>query len=57
MDLGLQGKRVLARNPSGRMGTPQEVTACVVFLAGSQASFVSGTNVIVDGAMTARVQY
>jgi 3-oxoacyl-[acyl-carrier protein] reductase len=39
------------------MGTPQEVASCVVFLAGSQASFVSGTNFIVDGAMTARVQY
>ena len=35
-------KRMLARNPSGRMGTPQEVASCVVFLAGSQASFVSG---------------
>ena len=50
-------KRMLARNPSGRMGTPQEVASCVVFLAGHQASFVSGTNFIVDGAMTARVQY
>lgn len=50
-------KRMLARNPSGRMGTPQEVAACVVFLAGAPASFVSGTNFIVDGAMTARVQY
>jgi NAD(P)-dependent dehydrogenase (short-subunit alcohol dehydrogenase family) len=50
-------KRMLARNPSGRMGTPQEVAACVVFLAGKTASFVSGTNFIVDGAMTARVQY
>ena len=50
-------KRMLARNPSGRMGAPQEVAACVVFLAGQQASFVSGTNFIVDGAMTARVQY
>jgi 3-oxoacyl-[acyl-carrier protein] reductase len=39
------------------MGTPQEVASCVVFLAGSHASFVSGTNFIVDGAMTARVQY
>ena len=48
---------MLALNPSGRMGTPQEVAACVVFLAGTPSSFVSGTNFIVDGAMTARVQY
>jgi 3-oxoacyl-[acyl-carrier protein] reductase len=48
---------MLARNPTGRMGTPQEVAACVVFLAGTPASFVTGTNFIVDGAITARVQY
>lgn len=50
-------KRTLARNPMGRMGTPQEVAACVVFLAGAPASFVSGANFIVDGALTTRVQY
>ncbi len=50
-------KRMLARNPTGRMGTPQEVAAAVVFLSGTPASFVSGTNFIVDGALTARVQY
>jgi 3-oxoacyl-[acyl-carrier protein] reductase len=50
-------KRMLARNPMGRMGTPQEVAAAVVFLAGAQASFISGINFIVDGALTARVQY
>jgi 3-oxoacyl-[acyl-carrier protein] reductase len=50
-------KRMLARNPTGRMGTPQEVAAAVVFLAGTPASFVTGTNFIVDGAITARVQY
>jgi 3-oxoacyl-[acyl-carrier protein] reductase len=50
-------KRMLARNPMGRMGTPQEVAAAVVFLAGKQASFVSGVNFVVDGALTSRVQY
>lgn len=50
-------KRMLAKNPSGRMGTPQEVAAAVVFLASTQASFVSGVNFVVDGALTARVQY
>lgn len=50
-------KRTLARNPMGRMGTPQEVAACVTFLAGAPASFVSGANFIVDGALTTRVQY
>jgi len=50
-------KRKLARNPMGRMGTPQEIAACVAFLAGKPASFVSGANFIVDGAITTRVQY
>ena len=48
---------MLGRNPMGRMGTPQEVAACVAFLAGTPASFVSGANFIVDGAITTRVQY
>ncbi len=50
-------KRTLARNPMGRMGTPQEVAAAVAFLAGTPASFVSGINFVVDGAITTRVQY
>jgi NAD(P)-dependent dehydrogenase (short-subunit alcohol dehydrogenase family) len=50
-------KRTLARNPLGRMGTPQEVAAPVAFLAGKAASFITGVNFIVDGAITTRVQY
>ena len=50
-------QRSLARNPMGRMGTPQEVANCVVFLAGTPASFVSGAHLIVDGAITNRVQF
>jgi 3-oxoacyl-[acyl-carrier protein] reductase len=45
---------MLARNPMGRMGTPQEVAAAVVFLAGAPAAFVTGINLLVDGAITAR---
>ena len=50
-------RAALGRNPMGRMGTPQEVANAVVFLASPAASFISGTNVIVDGAMTQRVQF
>lgn len=50
-------KRSLARNPTGRMGTPQEVANAVVFLSGAPASFITGINMVVDGAITARVQY
>lgn len=36
----------------GRMGTPAEIAAAVVFLASSQASFVTGQTLIVDGGLT-----
>ena len=47
----------LALNPMGRMGTPQEVARGVVFLASPAASFISGTNLVVDGALTRGVQF
>jgi 3-oxoacyl-[acyl-carrier protein] reductase len=48
---------MVARNPMGRMGTPAEVANAVVFLASPRASFITGTNLIVDGALTQRVQF
>jgi 3-oxoacyl-[acyl-carrier protein] reductase len=47
---------VLAMNPTGRMGTAEEVAAAVVFLASPRASRISGTNLVVDGALTKGVQ-
>ena len=47
----------IARSPMGRLGTPEEVANAVVFLASPAASYISGTNVIVDGAATTRIQY
>lgn len=48
---------MLGANPMGRMGKPEEVANATVFLASPKASFISGTNVLVDGALTAGVQY
>lgn len=39
----------LARQPTGRLGTPEEIAAIVVFLAGDEASFVTGQAYVVDG--------
>jgi 3-oxoacyl-[acyl-carrier protein] reductase len=50
-------KTMVSRNPMGRMGTPQEVANAVVFLASPRASFITGTNLIIDGALTQRVQF
>lgn len=46
----------LALNPTGRMATPEEVARTVVFLASPASSFTTGTNVVVDGALTKGVQ-
>jgi NAD(P)-dependent dehydrogenase (short-subunit alcohol dehydrogenase family) len=46
----------LALNPTGRMGTPQEVADAVTYLASPRASRISGTNLVVDGALTRGIQ-
>ncbi|MDP9165620.1 MAG: SDR family oxidoreductase [Actinomycetota bacterium] len=47
----------LGLNPTGRMATPREVANAVVFLSSSAASFITGTNLVVDGALTRGVQF
>lgn len=46
----------LGLNPTGRMATPKEIANAVVFLTSGAASFISGTNLVVDGALTRGVQ-
>jgi 3-oxoacyl-[acyl-carrier protein] reductase len=46
----------LALIPTGRMGTAQEMATAVAFLASPVSSFTSGTNLVVDGALTRGVQ-
>jgi 3-oxoacyl-[acyl-carrier protein] reductase len=50
-------RAALAKNPMGRLAVPQDVANAVTFLSSPCASFVSGVNMIIDGAMTDRVNY
>jgi NAD(P)-dependent dehydrogenase (short-subunit alcohol dehydrogenase family) len=46
----------LALNPTGRMGLPEEMARAVVFLSSPVSSFTTGTNLVVDGALTRGIQ-
>ena len=50
-------KATMARNPTGRMATPQDIADATVFLASPRSSFTTGINMIVDGAITDRANY
>jgi 3-oxoacyl-[acyl-carrier protein] reductase len=43
-------------NPTGRMASPEEIAYAVTMLASPRASFITGTNLVVDGALTRGVQ-
>jgi 3-oxoacyl-[acyl-carrier protein] reductase len=46
-----QRATILASVPAGRMGTPQEIAAAVLFLASQEAAYVTGATLHVNGGM------
>ena len=46
-----------AQHPVGRVGVPPDIGALAVFLLSSQAGFITGQNITVDGGMSRKMQY
>lgn len=50
-------EQMIGRNPTGRMATPEEIAAATVFLASPRSAFTTGINMVVDGAISQRVNF
>jgi len=50
-------KQMIERNPTGRMATPQEIANATVFLSSPVSAFTTGINMVVDGAISRRVNF
>ncbi|NQW10868.1 MAG: 3-oxoacyl-[acyl-carrier-protein] reductase [Alphaproteobacteria bacterium] len=46
-----QKEKLLAAVPAGRLGTPEEIAAAVVYLASDEAAYVTGATIHVNGGM------
>ena len=46
-----QKSKILTQVPAGRMGTPEEIAAAVVYLASAEAGYMTGATLHVNGGM------
>ena len=42
----------VARQPMGRLGTPEEIAALAVYLSSDDAQFITGQAIVIDGGLT-----
>ncbi|MEA2986566.1 MAG: acetoacetyl-CoA reductase [Alphaproteobacteria bacterium] len=42
-------KRIIPQIPTGRLGTPEEIARCVVFLAADESGFITGSTLTANG--------
>jgi NAD(P)-dependent dehydrogenase (short-subunit alcohol dehydrogenase family) len=52
-DAGEDLDALRARQPMGRLGTPEEVAEAAIYLASPASSFVTGSSLVIDGGLTA----
>lgn len=50
-------RAMMKKNPTGRMATTAEVATAALFLLSPVSGFTTGSNLIVDGALSQRVNY
>ena len=50
-DPATQKETILGRVPAGRLGMPEEVAASVLYLASTEAAYVTGQTLHVNGGM------
>jgi NAD(P)-dependent dehydrogenase (short-subunit alcohol dehydrogenase family) len=53
-DVASQRSDLVKLHPLGRLGTPEDIAAGIVFLASDESSFMTGAELVIDGGYTAR---
>ena len=46
-------ERMVPLHPIGRLGQPEDIAGAALYLASDQSSFVTGSDMLVDGGFTA----
>jgi NAD(P)-dependent dehydrogenase (short-subunit alcohol dehydrogenase family) len=47
-------ERILGQTPMGRVGTAEEIANGILFLASDESAFMTGSELVIDGGMTAQ---